>query len=155
MTQSCLVTVDLRAGLQSVVADILPDVVPSISPSSLPVIAGKVTDDILSGGASYDAVPSRAEVSCLVQARMVMIKGLIKEGRQPRSLLQWPRSFQRVQALIKLQVSQPLRLALTLLVQAGRGHQPLPSRRQGPELLPVTKLARPVALPQGLMLPYG
>ena len=83
MTQSCLVTVDLRAGLQSVVADILPDVVPSISPSSLPVIAGKVTDDILSGGASFDAVPSRSEVSFLVQARMGMIKGLIKEGRQP------------------------------------------------------------------------
>ena len=82
LTQSCSVTVDLRAGLLSVVADILPDVAPSVNPSSLPAIAGKVTDDILSGGTSYDAVPSRAEVSSLVQDRMGMIKGLIKEGRQ-------------------------------------------------------------------------
>ena len=73
----------LLSGLVTVVADVLLDLAPSISPSSLPVIAGKVADDILSGGASFDAVPSRSEVLSLVRARMGMIKGLIKEGRQP------------------------------------------------------------------------
>ena len=76
-------TVDLRGSLVTVVADVLLDLAPSIAPSSLPVIAGKVADDIISGGISCDVVPPRAEVLGLVQARMGMIKGLIKEGRQP------------------------------------------------------------------------
>lgn len=75
---------DIRAGFLSAVANILPDVAPSIGPSSLPTIAGKVVDDILSGDASFDAVPPKSEVLSLVQARMGIIKSLIKEGRKPQ-----------------------------------------------------------------------
>ena len=74
-------TLDLRGCLVEVVADVLLDLAPSIGPSRLPAIAIKVTDNILSGGVSNDVVPSRSEVLSLVQARMGLVKGLIKKGK--------------------------------------------------------------------------
>ena len=66
------------------VSYVVLELVPNICQSNLPTIASKVADDILSGSASYDAVPPRAEVSSLVRARMRMIKDMIKEGKGVR-----------------------------------------------------------------------